>query len=195
MARLYPESLVGLHVNFVAPTPALPQGVEPSAAEVAYRAAQARFQSAETGYSAIQGTRPQTLAYAQTDSPVGLLAWILEKYWAWSDHGDDLWDTFSRDHILTTVVLYWATGSVLSAARLYYETSNPVGGPQPGGRVQVPTGYARFPAEPWGPPREVVERAYDLVRYTEMERGGHFPALEQPEGWAGEVASFFAGLR
>ncbi|MEX0856108.1 MAG: epoxide hydrolase [Gemmatimonadota bacterium] len=195
MARLHPEALVGLHLNFVASAPAPPDGVEPSAEEVAYRAARARFQGAETGYSSIQGTRPQSLAYAQNDSPVGLLAWILEKYWAWSDHGDDLWETFSRDDILTTVMLYWLPGRVLSSARIYYETSNPIPGTAIGGRVEVPTGYARFPAEPWGPPREVVERTYNLVHYSEPERGGHFPALERTMAWAEDVARFFGGLR
>jgi microsomal epoxide hydrolase len=196
MARLQPDALTGLHLNFIASAPPPPNGVEPSSEETAYRAARTRFQSLESGYSSIQGTRPQSLAYAQNDSPVGLLAWILEKYWAWSDHGDDLWETFSRDDILTTAMLYWVSGRVLSAARLYYETSNPVpGGLRAGGRIEVPTGYARFPAEPWGPPREIAERTYNLVSYSEPARGGHFPALEQPDIWSREVGGFFAAIR
>jgi pimeloyl-ACP methyl ester carboxylesterase len=194
LARKYPESVVGYHTTFVASSPAPPAGTEPSPDEEAYRGQRARFQSDETGYSSIQGTRPQTLSYAQQDSPVGWLAWVLEKYHAWSDHGDDLWDTFERDAILTTAMLYWLPGNILSAARIYYETSYR---PQPGmvgGRVEVPTGYAHFPAEPWGPPREVVERGHNLVHYTEMPRGGHFPALEQPELWAADVAGFFGSL-
>src|SRR5690606_15814232 len=176
--------------------PPPPDGVEPSEAEAAYRAARARFQATETGYSSIQGSRPQSLAYAQQDSPVGFLAWILEKYWAWSDHGDDLWDTFERDDLLTTAMLYWLPGRILSSARIYYETSNPVANSGlAGGRVTVPTGYARYPAEPWGPPREVVERSYELVHYAEPARGGHFPALEQPELWSADVHAFYSGLR
>lgn len=194
IARKYPESVVGYHTTFLAGTPAPPAGTEPSAEEVAYREARARFQSDETGYSSIQGTRPQTLTFAQQDSPVGWLAWMLEKYHAWSDHGPDLWDTFDRDAILTTAMLYWLPGSVLSAARIYYETSYRPQGGSVGGRVEVPTGYARFPAEPWGPPREVVERGHNLVHYTEMPRGGHFPALEQPALWSADVRAFFAGL-
>ncbi len=194
MARLYPDALVGLHLNFVAAVPPPPDGVEPSPEEIAYREARSRFQRDETGYSGIQGTRPQSLTYAQQDSPVGWLAWMLEKYWAWSDHGDDLWDTFSRDDILTTAMLYWIPGRILSAARLYYESRNPIGGGQVGGRVEVPTGYARFPAEPWAPPLEIVERTYNVVHYSEPVRGGHFPALEQPELWAAEVAGFFDSL-
>ena len=149
----------------------------------------------ETGYSRIQGTRPQTLTYAQQDSPVGWLAWVLEKYWAWSEHGDDLWETFSRDDILTTAMLYWLPGRILSAARLYYESSNPLPGSRVVGRVEVPTGYTRFPAEPWAPPRNVVERTYNLVHYSEPLHGGHFPALEQPVLWSGEVSRFFSSLR
>ena len=195
MARVYPDALVGLHLNFVGVAPPPPDGVDPSPEEVAYREARARFQGNETGYSRIQGTRPQTLAYAQQDSPVGWLAWMLEKYWAWSEHGDDLWETFSRDDILTTAMLYWLPGRILSAARLYYESSNPLPGSRAGGRVEVPTGYARFPSEPWAPPRDVVERTYNLVRYSEPLRGGHFPALEQPALWSGEVSRFFSSLQ
>lgn len=195
MARMYPDSLVGLHLNFVFGAPSPPAGVGPSPDEVAYREAIARFQRNETGYSRIQGTRPQTLTYAQQDSPVGWLAWVLEKYWAWSEHGDDLWETFSRDDILTTAMLYWLPGRILSAARLYYESSNPLPGSRVGGRVEVPTGYARFPAEPWAPPRNVVERTYNLVHYSEPLHGGHFPALEQPVLWSGEVSRFFSSLR
>ncbi len=194
MALRHPEAVVGMHVNFVASAPPPPDGVEPSAEERAYRERRARFQGDETGYSSIQGTRPQTLAYAQQDSPVGWLAWMLEKYWDWSDHGDDLWDTLERDDVLTTAMLYWLPGRILSAARIYYEMSHLGSGDYLRGRVEVPTGYARFPAEPWSPPREVVERSYNLVHYREMDRGGHFPALEQPELWSREVAGFFSSL-
>lgn len=194
MARLQPRAVVGLHLNFVSSAPAPPDGAAPSEAEQEYRRRRARFQGEETGYSAIQGTRPQTLAYALQDSPVGWLAWMLEKYWAWSDHRGDLWSTFRRDDLLTTAMLYWLPGSILSASRLYYETSYRRAGDAPRGRVEVPTGYARFPAEPWSPPRDVVERTYNLVHYSEHPRGGHFPALEQPEAWSAEVARFFAAL-
>lgn len=194
IARKYPGAVRGLYVNFVASAPPPPDGSSMSPEEEEYRDMRAAFGRSEQGYSSIQGSRPQTLGYAQNDSPVGWLAWILEKYWAWSDHGDDLWDTYERDDILTTAMLYWLPGTILSAARIYYETSNPVGDSTAGGRVTVPTGYARFPAEPWGPPREVVERTYDLVHYSEFDRGGHFPALEQPEAWSGDAARFFASL-
>jgi len=192
LALQQPEAVLGLHLNFVGGGPPPPEG-EMRDDERAYRERQQAFQAAETGYSQIQGTRPQTLAYAQQDSPVGLLAWILEKFWVWSDHDEDIWSTFDRDRLLTNVMLYWLTGSVLSAARIYYEMRRG-GAAALAGRVTVPTSYARFPAEPWAAPRDVVERRYNLVRMTEPARGGHFAALEQPALYAEDVASFFSDL-
>ncbi|MEX1022400.1 MAG: epoxide hydrolase family protein, partial [Dehalococcoidia bacterium] len=192
LARAHPEAVVGLHVNFAIGAPP-PQGEEPSAEEREFLDGRAAFEQEETGYSRIQGTRPQTLGYAQTDSPVGLLAWILEKFWAWTDHGDDLWASIDRDLVLTNVTLYWLTGSITSAARIYYEASHNRGG-YGLGRVEVPTAYARYPKEPWGAPRSMVERAYHLVHYSEMDAGGHFAALEQPEAFSRDVATFFHGV-
>jgi len=192
LARQQPEAVIGLHVNFVHPAPPPPAGETASEEELAYRSFQNKFQAEETGYSQIQKTRPQTLAYAQQDSPVGLLAWILEKFWAWSDHGDDLWEAFNKDRLLTNVMLYWLPGCVLSAARIYYETFFHMSKNLRTGRVDVPTGYAKFPSEPWSPPREMVKRGYNLVHYSEPPKGGHFAAMEQPELWARDVESFFS---
>ena len=191
LAQAHPEAVVALHLNFVGGGP--PPAGEMSEEERAYRERSARFQETETGYSRIQGSRPQTLAYAQHDSPVGLLAWILEKFWVWSDHGDDLWQTFDRDRLLTNVMLYWLPGSILSAARIYYE-SRRVAAALPTGRITVPTAYARFPAEPWSAPREVVGRRYNLVRLTDLSHGGHFAAMEQPQLFAADVAQFFSSV-
>jgi len=193
LAQRHPEAVVGLHVNFgTARLTAAPDD-ELGEAERAYRERRRRFDAEETGYSRIQGTRPQTLAYGLHDSPVGLLAWILEKFWVWSDHGDDLWETFDRDRLLTNVMLYWLTGSVLSASRIYYETAH-MTEPLLDGPVTVPTAYARFPGEPFNPPREAMARAFNLVRYSEPPRGGHFAAMEQPTLFAADVAAFFGGL-
>lgn len=191
LARRYPEAIAGLHLNFVASAPPPPNGEPPSSEEVEYRERRERFQRDETGYSSIQGTRPRTLSYAQTDSPVGLLAWIVEKYWAWGDHRGDLMSVFDRDTLITTAMLYWLPNRVFSAARIYYETRTE--GLQ-GGFVEVPTAYADFPQEPWGPPPEVVARSYNLVRVRSFPRGGHFPALEQTGRWAADVAEFFTGI-
>lgn len=191
LALRHPEAVVGLHLNFGVGGP--PPHGETSAGEQEWRARRQRFEAEETGYSRIQGTRPQTLGYGLHDSPVGLLAWIVEKFWAWAEHGDDLWDHLDRDAVLDNVMVYWLTGNILSASRLYYEMSH-ASEPVIGGRVTVPTAYAKYPAEPWAPPREVFERLYNLVHYSEPPAGGHFAAFEQPEVFAADVAGFFHGL-
>ncbi|MCK9494918.1 MAG: epoxide hydrolase 1 [Dehalococcoidia bacterium] len=187
IARRHPEAVVGVHVNFAMGAPA----DDPTEEERAFLDFRARFERGETGYSWIQRSKPQTLGYGLTDSPTGLLAWILEKFWAWSDHGDDLWETFDRDLLLTNVMIYWLTGSITSAARIYSERDRT---PRPTERLEVPTGYAKYPKEPWAAPRSMVERAYNVVHYAEPPRGGHFAAMEQPELFASDVAAFFRGL-
>ena len=200
LAERHPEAVLGLHLNFL-PSAAIPPPVEPpSEVERRFREERARWNLEEGAYSAIQSTKPQTLAYAQHDSPVGLLAWMLEKFWRWSTapslgDGDDLWARLDRDRLLANVTLYWLTGSALSAARLYYERSHAAEPVLTPGAVRVPVGYAAFPAEPWASPREIVERAYpSLVHYGEPSAGGHFAALEQPALFAADVSRFFHGL-
>lgn len=195
LARQYPEAVIGLHLNFAAGAPPPAEGAAMSEAEQAYRAFRQKFEAEESAYMRLQGTRPQTLGYALNDSPVGLLAWILEKFWAWADHGDDLWDRLDRDKVLTNVTLYWLTGHILSASRLYYEMSHAT--ERVVGRIpdSVPVGYAKFPAEPWAAPRDVMTRIGNLVHFSEPERGGHFAAFEEPELFARDVATFFGGLR
>lgn len=194
LARRHPEAVVGVHVNFaVVP----PFDGEPTEEERKYLEERAEFERTEMGYSWLQRSKPQTLGYGLTDSPVGLLAWVLEKFWAWSDHGDDghgdadLWETFDRDLLLTNVMIYWLTGSITSAARIYSERDRT---PGPVERLEVPVGYARYPAEPWAPPRSIVERLYHVTHYSEPQRGGHFAAMEQPQLFADDVAAFFRGL-
>jgi pimeloyl-ACP methyl ester carboxylesterase len=194
MARRYPESIAGLHLNFCTEAPEPPKGEVASEREREYRTRMAQWRTGELAYFEQQSTRPQTLAYGLTDSPVGALAWITEKFWAWSDHGDDLWKTFTQDRILTNVTLYWLTNRILSAARIYYEQRQRPAASQARGRISVPTGFARFPAEFAAPPRDVIERTFNVVHYTEQPRGGHFAAMEQPDLWASDVDRFFSSL-
>jgi pimeloyl-ACP methyl ester carboxylesterase len=189
LALQQPAAVAALHLNVGFGSAR--SSSEPSEAEREYLEQRRQWEREETAYSTLQGTRPQTLGYALHDSPVGLLAWILEKLWAWSDHGDDLWDTFDRDQVLTNVMLYWLTGRTTSAARIYYEARHATE-PYIGPRVDVPTGYASFPKELFRPPRDVLERWYNLVHFAELPRGGHFAAMEQPELFAGEVIKFFS---
>jgi pimeloyl-ACP methyl ester carboxylesterase len=191
----HPERVLGLHLNLLFAGPDARSGREPDAAEAAYLAQLARWRAEERGYQSIQGTRPQTLSYALTDSPVGLAAWLVEKFRGWSDCGGDVERRFPRDLLLTNIMLYWVTGAIGSSFWPYYAVRH--GSPvlARGERVPVPTGYAAFPAEIVRPPRSVAERVYDIRRWTDMPAGGHFAALEEPEALAADIRAFFRGLR
>ncbi len=187
--------LLGIHLNMAnAPRPPGSDDALLTAAEQADLAAMRAFRAAETGYQAIQGTKPQSLAYGLADSPAGLAGWIVEKFRTWSDADGDLDAVIDRDDLLANLTTYWVTGTAGSAARLYYETRQ-AGSTMPAGRVAVPTGVARFPREIYRPPRPWVEAAFDVRRWTVMPRGGHFAALEQPELLVADVRAFFRQLR
>ena len=194
LATQHPEAVLGLHLNLPAGLVGRAEGEALSAEEVESRARRARWRELEGAYSQLQGTKPQTLAYGLTDSPVGQLAWILEKFWTWSDHGEELWETFDRDAVLANVTLYWLTGTALSSARTYYERNRETPPFRPEDRLEVPTAFARYPGEISHSPRIAFERSYRLVRWSEMPRGGHFAAMEQPGLFAADVAGFFDGL-
>jgi epoxide hydrolase len=153
-------------------------------------------------YGAIQGTRPLTLGYALNDSPAGLAAWVVDKFWAWSDHGGKLESVYTKDELLTNVMFYWVTETMPSSVRIYYESQH--NNPRPASMTefktsskQAPLGFALFPKEINVPPRAWVERTLgkELFHWTEMPRGGHFAALEQPELLADDVRAFFRKLR
>ncbi|WP_375458105.1 epoxide hydrolase family protein [uncultured Enterovirga sp.] len=192
----YPERLLGIHMNLM-PLRRDPQAVaDPTPEEARYFGELTRWTKEETGYQWIQGTRPQTLSFAMTDSPAGLAAWIVEKFRAWSDCGGDVESVFSRDEILSNISLYWFTGAIGSSFWPYYARMH---GPWPvpdGATVDVPTGYCQFPTEILRPPRSLAARTYtDIRRWSVMERGGHFAAMEQPEALADEIRAFFRPLR
>jgi pimeloyl-ACP methyl ester carboxylesterase len=158
--------------------------------------------ASHTAYAAIQGTRPLTLGYGLHDSPVGLAAWIVDKFWAWSDHGGNLENSFTKDELLTNVMVYWVTDTMPSSVRLYYESRR--SSPRPASMTPFensgpasPVGYALFPKEIHVPPRAWVERSVGkpLIHWTEMPRGGHFAALETPTLLAEDVRTFFAKLK
>jgi hypothetical protein len=142
----------------------------------------------------VHATKPQTLAYALTDSPVGLAAWLLEKFFAWSDGGDDLTDRFEIDELLTNVSVYWFSGNVASTLRMYEENAREPLRFGPGERIVPPLAFARFPKEIINPPREWVERVFTVARWTEMAVGGHFAALEQPRALAVDIHEAFSRL-
>ncbi len=185
--------LVGIHLNML-PLKRDPAAFDqPSEAEAAHLQALKHFLKEEAGYQAIQGTRPQTLAFALADSPVGLAAWFAEKYRAWTDNRGDPREALSMDEMLGNLSLYWFSGCIGASFWPYYARLH---GAWPiEGRIEVPSGYAAFPREILRPPREAAERQFtDLRRWTEMRKGGHFAAWEQPEALAGEIRAFFRDL-
>ena len=197
IGRLDPDHCCGIHLNMPLALP--PPGVDPreglTEREKANLDEQEFFQAQETGYQRIQGTKPQTLGYGLNDSPAGLAAWIVEKFRTWSDCDGDLEKIFSKDELLANITLYWVTETINSSVRLYYESmrSGRAGFTQ--GRVEVPTGCAIFPKELYKPPRKWVERHYNVTRWTEMEIGGHFAAMEQPDLLVDDLRAFFRALR
>ena len=178
---------IAIHTNMPIALPAGPLD-DPSADEQEALAAAAHYQKWEAGYSKQQATRPQTIGYGLADSPVGQMAWIVEKFQAWSDCDGHPENIFSRDELLDNVMIYWATNSGASSARLYWESFGAMAG---GGKVAVPTGVARFPKEILKAPRSWCEKGYNIVHWTDMPRGGHFAAYEQPELFIEDVRTFF----
>jgi pimeloyl-ACP methyl ester carboxylesterase len=192
LAQAYPEAMIGVHLL----DPAGPPTYDPAGLtdeERAYLDAEEAWADAERGYSHEQQTRPLTLAQGLSDSPSGLLAWILEKYRAWSDCDGDVSARFSDDFLLTQASLYWFTNTISTSFRPYYERYHKLG---PGiERVEVPTAVALFPADIGGrKPRSWAERTYNVTRYTVMPRGGHFAAYEEPVLLADDITAFFGSL-
>jgi pimeloyl-ACP methyl ester carboxylesterase len=189
------EHLIGLHSNMciaTAPPGANPNEGVPEAELKRVQAAQARSAN-ELGYFQIQSTRPMTVGYGLNDSPAALAAWIVEKFRAWSDSDGDVEKRFTRDELLTNVMIYWVTESGPSSVRIYFE--NRV---DPGltGRVDVPFACARFPREMFAiVPTKWIEAQYNLQQLTDMPRGGHFAALEEPQLLVEDVRKFFRGRR
>ena len=188
----YPGSVTAIHLCGAVAPPIDRRGAPFSAAEAAHLARTERWEREEGAYQALQSTRPQTLAYALADSPVGLASWIVEKFHAWSDLPDgDVLAVFG-DALLDNLTIYWATGTIGSSMRLYHESAHhprPFAGTD---RVRVPTSVLVLPRDLEQPPREWAERFYNVVRYTVAERGGHFPALEIPERYTADLRQAFA---
>ncbi len=196
MGVRHAERLVGIHLNMLSTRPDLPPPAHPTPEEQRYLDEIKHWAKEQTGYIWIQGTRPQTLSYGLSDSPVGLAAWIAEKFHAWTDHDGDFESVVPRDELLANISLYWFTGAIGSSFWPYYDRLH---GPWPipdGQTVDVPLGYAAFPKEIRRPPRSIAAQSYtDIRQWTVMEKGGHFAALEQPEALARDVQSFFRPLR
>jgi epoxide hydrolase len=198
LGRIDPDHLVGVHLN-AATFGFIPFGpVDPEELASFTDAERARLERLNTstagpgnGYFEVQATRPQTLAYALTDSPVGQLAWIVERFKEWTWAAEVPEDAVDRDQLLTNVMLYWLTGTARSSAELYYENTHAgFSGQQPG---TTPTGVAVFAGD--YAIRRYAERTNHIVHWTEFDRGGHFAAMETPDLLVGDVRSFFRLVR
>ena len=181
----------GIHINMPLGRPAK-DDVELSDDEQAAMERLSYYQKWDSGYSKQQSTRPQTLGYGLVDSPIGQLAWIVEKFWSWMDCDGHPENVLTRDELLDNVMLYWCTGSGASSARLYWESFSSFDNLD---RVELPTGIAAFPMEIIRMPRRWCANSYHITHWTDMPRGGHFAAFEQPQLYIDDVRTFFASVR
>ena len=194
VAALDPEHCAAIHLNMpLADPPAdrVPLTEEDQADLAAIR----EFARSEAGYALEQSTKPQTVGAALNDSPAGLLAWIVEKFRAWSDCDGDPERVFTRDQLLTNVMTYWVTETITSSARLYWELQHRGSGRGAPDYVGVPTGVARYPKEVIRVPRAWVERRYNVTYWSTPPRGGHFAAMEQPALFVDDLRAFFRTVR
>ncbi|MFE9682285.1 epoxide hydrolase family protein [Streptomyces sp. NPDC006285] len=204
LGRTHPERVIGVHLNLL---PGAHATTEPTPEELAALGPRERERTLASwrrhqewtrerqGYADLQSTRPQTLAYGLTDSPVGQLAWIAEKFKEWTDSDERPEDAVDRDQLLTNVMLYWLTGTAGSSARVYYERAHAAGGGAPAQPSAAPTALAVFPRDNFIPLRHLADRTNSIVRWTEFDRGGHFAAMEEPELLVEDVRAFFRQLR
>ncbi|WP_257008494.1 alpha/beta fold hydrolase [Shouchella clausii] len=195
LAANHPEQLYGIHLTDIGIIRDLiassDQGTL-SEEERQYKNKASAWMAQEGGYMSIQSTRPQTLAYGLSDSPVGLAGWMTEKFRSWSDCNGDLAQKFSEDELLTHIMVYWVTNTIGSTAHMYYDNAHSL---PPIGYIEVPTGLALFPADILLPPKEWAMRNLNVTRWTSMPRGGHFTALEEPELFADDIRAFFRPFR
>jgi pimeloyl-ACP methyl ester carboxylesterase len=198
LSVLYPERVLGLHLNYIPGSyrPPLGPNTPPiSTEEQAYLDQAADWMGHEGAYSALQRTKPETLALALSDSPVGLASWMVEKFQSWSDCDGNIEASFSFDDLLTNISIYWFTNAIASSMRMYAENAKTPLSFTEGQRVTVKTGISLFPKELPMPPRCWVERVYNVSYWERVEQGGHFAAMENPVKFAEQLTTFFRSLR
>jgi microsomal epoxide hydrolase len=193
LAVQFPNELIGIHLSGggARPVPEAQQSDE----ERAYLRAAAAFRTAEMDYFNEQQHKPQTVSFVLSDSPLGAAAWIIEKFKNWSDSGDNIESAFTKDQLLTNLMVYLVTDTIGTGVWIYRGNADEPSPPQ--GKIMVPTGFAAFPKELAGlaPPRSMLERDFNLVQYTRMPRGGHFGCFEQPQLFVDDLRTFFRKLR
>ena len=196
LAIHHPELLSGIHlmdIPFHYLFTMKPEDM--TAAEKEYLQAGREWQMKEGAYAMLQSTKPQTLAYAVNDSPIGLAGWIIEKFYAWSDINGQLENSFAKDELLTNLTIYWVTQTAGSAFRIYYETMrNMPMREAPVQKINTPTAVAIFPKDMVPAPRVFAERVFNVRQWTEMPEGGHFAAMEKPVFLVEDIIRFASKL-
>jgi pimeloyl-ACP methyl ester carboxylesterase len=196
IARLYPANVIGLHLNYISGSykAYLADGDTLTEEVLAFQKTGAEWSSREGAYAAMHATKPQTAAYGLNDSPVGLCAWIIEKFNGWSDNQGNIENVFTKEELLANVTLYWITQTIHSSMRIYNENSKKPMVFAKDEAVTVPVGFAQFPKELPTPPRAYIEKSFNLQQWTTMPAGGHFAAVEQPVLLAQDIIAFFSKL-
>jgi epoxide hydrolase len=195
LAAEFPNNVVGIHLNGTGGVVLPETGL--SDEERAWQAANAAYRARELDYFNEQQHKPGTVSFALYDNPMGTAAWIIEKFKAWSDSGDDIEGVFTKDQLLTNVMIYLVTDTAATAVWIYRGVADDPPVPASAQKLTVPVGVASFPAEmtSLNPPRSVLERSYNLVHYTRMPHGGHFACFEQPQLFVEDVRQFFRKIR
>jgi pimeloyl-ACP methyl ester carboxylesterase len=193
---MYPNHVKAIHLNYIPGTyqPHL-EIDDRTDAEKKFALSVVDWKQSHGAYSHVQANEPQTLGIALNDSPMGLAAWLITKFREWADCEGDLEKRFTKDELLANITLYWFTQTITSSIRMYWENSRVPLILRPDEKVTVPCGVARFPREAPFPPREWVERGYNLLHWTEMPTGGHFAAAEEPALLAEDLRTFFRNYR
>jgi pimeloyl-ACP methyl ester carboxylesterase len=197
LALKYPQNVIGLHLNNIEGyfTPYVPEGESLTQEEIQFEKEAEDWYDREGGYSHQHKTKALTLAYGLNDSPIGLCAWIIEKFYSWADCRGNIENIFTKDELLANVTLYWVTETLHSSIRLYNETRKAPLNLTKDDFVKVPVGIACFPLEEPFPPRVYIERGFNVQRWTNMPAGGHFASMEEPELLAEDIKDFFRPLQ
>jgi microsomal epoxide hydrolase len=194
LAIKYPALVKAIHLTDVGYPTGMEDQANMSEAEKEYVKITQRWWFMEGAYNALQSTKPQTLAYGLNDSPVGLAAWIVEKFHAWSDNKGYIENSFTKDELLTNIMIYWITQTINSSIRTYAENMRALFAKQSysgSQKVETPTAVALFPGDSVLPPRDWAERMVNVQRFTEMSSGGHFAPFENPKLYAKDIQDFF----
>lgn len=192
LALKHPENVMGLHLNYIPGSylPYVPGTENFTEEEIRFQKSADDWYNTEGAYAHQHRTKPLTLAYGLNDSPVGLCAWIVEKFREWSDCSGNIENIFTKDELLANVSLYWFTETIHSSIRLYNENSKAPFHFSKNDFINIPVGIARFHKEEPFPPRKFIERGYNIQHWTDIPEGGHFAAMEQPELLAADIIKF-----